>query len=62
MAQDNCDGMAGFNNAAFADYAVEIQFFDTADRPEAHVTLPLALFADQSSPLESSVSLGRWLK
>ena len=41
---------------------VEIQFFDTADRPEAHVTLPLALFADQSSPLEYSVSLGRWLK
>ena len=27
MAQDNCDGMAGFTNAALADYAVEIQFF-----------------------------------
>ena len=62
MAKDNCDGMAGFTNAALADYAVEIQFFDTADRPEAHVTLPLALFTDQSSLLESRVYLGRWLK
>jgi hypothetical protein len=62
MAQDNCDGMAGFTNAALADYAVEIQFFDTADRPEAHVTLPLVHFFNQNDMMGTSPSLGRWLK
>ena len=62
MAQDNCDGTAGFTHAPLADYSVEIQFFDLADRPEAHVTLPLALLADRNSPLGKSASLGRWLK
>lgn len=62
MVQDNCDGTADFTHAPLADYSVEIQFFDLADRPEAHVTLPMAHFGNQNDMMGTSPSLGRWLK
>ncbi len=49
-------------DAAMVGYGVEIQFFDTADHPEARVTLPLAHFLDQHSASGSNPSVERWLK
>ena len=49
-------------DAAMVGYGVEIQFFDTADHPEARVTLPLAHFLDHSPTGDSSITLGHWLK
>lgn len=62
MTDTNRDPAFGSDQGAPSDYAVEVQFFDLTDRPEARVTLPLALFADQSSPLGNKTPFGRWVK
>ena len=62
MAHDDYSAAEASTDGAMANYAVEIQFFDTADRPESQVTLPLMNFLDQNAAFGTSPSLGRWLK
>lgn len=62
MTNNNRDAAFGFGLGAPTDYAVEVQFYDSADRPEARITLPLGLFSDHTSPLGNKIPLGRWVK
>lgn len=62
MAHDDYSAAEASTDGAMANYAVEIQFFDSSDRPESQVTLPLTNFLNQNTAQGSSPSLGRWLK
>lgn len=62
MARDEYDATEVSTHSEMASYAVEIQFFDTSDRPDAQVTLPLMQFFNQNVALGSNAHLGRWLK
>ncbi|MEY3960649.1 MAG: hypothetical protein RIR14_1303 [Pseudomonadota bacterium] len=62
MTDNHRNAAFAFAQGTLADYAVEVQFFDQTDQPEQRVTLPLGLFADQTSALGDRMPFVRWVK